>query len=199
MTDSKSIQMNAKIVRDAFNQSAKLKKSIVKNKDIVDSLVSFGIILTKSISDGNKVLIFGNGGSAADAQHLAAEMIGTYIDENHALPAIALTVDTSVITAVSNDIGYESIFARQIQGLGLKGDIALGITTSGSSQNVVNGLLMAKDKGMITAALTGENVSELSKIVDYLITIPSSNTQRIQEAHGTIIHILCDLIKSDFK
>jgi len=199
MTDSKSIQMNTKIVRDAFNQSAKLKKSIVKNKDIVDSLVSFGIILTKSISDGNKVLIFGNGGSAADAQHLAAEMIGTYIDENHALPAIALTVDTSVITAVSNDIGYESIFARQIQGLGLKGDIALGITTSGSSQNVVNGLLMAKDKGMITAALTGENVSELSKIVDYLITIPSSNTQRIQEAHGTIIHILCDLIKSDFK
>ena len=199
MTDSKSIQMNTKIVRDAFNQSAKLKKSIVKNKDIVDSLVSFGIILTKSISDGNKVLIFGNGGSAADAQHLAAEMIGTYIDENHALPAIALTVDTSVITAVSNDIGYESIFARQIQGLGLKGDIALGITTSGSSQNVVNGLLMAKDKGMITAALTGENVSKLSKIVDYLITIPSSNTQRIQEAHGTIIHILCDLIKSDFK
>lgn len=199
MTDSKSIQMNTKIVRDAFNQSAKLKKSIVKNKDIVDSLVSFGIILTKSISDGNKVLIFGNGGSAADAQHLAAEMIGTYIDENHALPAIALTVDTSVITAVSNDIGYESIFARQIQGLGLKGDIALGITTSGSSQNVVNGLLMAKDKGMITAALTGENVSELSKIVDYLIVIPSSNTQRIQEAHGTIIHILCDLIKSDFK
>ena len=195
--ESKNLKL--RIVREGFTDSAKLKNSIIEDQNILDAIIDFGSILSKSVISGNKVLIFGNGGSAADAQHMAAEMLGTYVDKKRPFPAIAITVDSSVITAISNDIGYDAIFERQIEALGMKGDIAIGITTSGNSKNIVKGLKIAKDKGMITAALTGKNVSQLSDITDYLISIPSTNTPRIQEVHGTIIHILCDLIRNALK
>lgn len=199
MTNTESKNLKLKIIRKGFTDSAKLKTSIIEDQNILDAIIEFGSILAKSVISGNKVLIFGNGGSAADAQHMAAEMVGTYVDKKRSFPAIAITVDSSVITAVSNDIGYDAIFARQIEALGVKGDIAIGITTSGNSKNIVKGLKIAKDKGMITAVLAGKNISQLSDTTNYLISVPSTNTPRIQEAHGTIIHILCDLIRSELK
>jgi D-sedoheptulose 7-phosphate isomerase len=199
MTNTESRNLKLKTVKEGLIDSVKLKNLILEDQDVLDAIIDFGSILAKSVMSGNKVLIFGNGGSAADAQHLAAEMVGTYVDKKRAFPAIAITVDSSVITAISNDIGYDAIFARQIEALGVKGDIAIGITTSGNSKNIVNGLKIAKDKEMITSVLTGENISELSDVTDYLISVPSTSTPRIQEAHGTIIHILCDLIRSELK
>ncbi|PZC47227.1 MAG: D-sedoheptulose 7-phosphate isomerase [Chloroflexi bacterium] len=199
MTNTESRNLKLKTVKEGLIDSVKLKNLILEDQDVLDAIIDFGSILAKSVMSGNKVLIFGNGGSAADAQHLAAEMVGTYVDKKRAFPAIAITVDSSVITAISNDIGYDAIFARQIEALGVKGDIAIGITTSGNSKNIVNGLKIAKDKEMITSVLTGENISELSDVTYYLISVPSTSTPRIQEAHGTIIHILCDLIRSELK
>jgi|TARA_B110001454_G_scaffold206601_1_gene217162 D-sedoheptulose 7-phosphate isomerase len=199
MINTESRNLKLKTVKEGLIDSVKLKNLILEDQDVLDAIIDFGSILAKSVMSGNKVLIFGNGGSAADAQHMAAEMVGTYVDKKRAFPAIAITVDSSVITAISNDIGYDAIFARQIEALGVKGDIAIGITTSGNSKNIVNGLKIAKDKEMITSVLAGENISELSDVTDYLISVPSTSTPRIQEAHGTIIHILCDLIRSELK
>ena len=199
MTNTESRNLKLKTVKEGLIDSAKLKHLILEDTDILDGIIDFGSILAKSVMSGNKVLIFGNGGSAADAQHMAAEMIGTYVDKRRSFPAIAITVDSSVITAVSNDIGYDAIFARQIEALGVKGDIAIGITTSGNSKNIVKGLKTAKDKGMITAVLAGENTTKLSGVTDYLISIPSTSTPRVQEVHGVIVHILCDLIKLELR
>lgn len=199
MTNTESRNLKLKTVKEGLIDSAKLKNLILEDTDILDGIIDFGSILAKSVMSGNKVLIFGNGGSAADAQHMAAEMIGTYVDKRRSFPAIAITVDSSVITAVSNDIGYDAIFARQIEALGVKGDIAIGITTSGNSKNIVKGLKTAKDKGMITAVLAGENTTKLSGVTDYLISIPSTSTPRVQEVHGVIVHILCDLIKLELR
>ena len=199
MTNTESRNLKLKTVKEGLIDSAKLKNLILEDTDILDGIIDFGSILAKSVMSGNKVLIFGNGGSAADAQHMAAEMIGTYVDKRRSFPAIAITVDSSVITAVSNDIGYDAIFARQIEALGVKGDIAIGITTSGNSKNIVKGLKTAKDKGMITAVLAGENTTKLSGVTDYLISIPSTSTPRVQEVHGVNVHILCDLIKLELR
>ena len=199
MTNTESRNLKLKTVKEGLIDSAKLKNLILEDTDILDGIIDFGSILAKSVMSGNKVLIFGNGGSAADAQHMAAEMVGTYVDKRRSFPAIAITVDSSVITAISNDIGYDAIFERQIEAIGVEGDIAIGITTSGNSKNIVKGLKIAKDKGMITSVLAGKNIGELSGVTDYLISIPSTSTPRIQEAHGTIIHILCDLIRSELR
>ena len=199
MTNTESRNLKLKTVKEGLIDSAKLKNLILEDTDILEGIIDFGSILAKSVMSGNKVLIFGNGGSAADAQHMAAEMVGTYVDKRRSFPAIAITVDSSVITAVSNDIGYDAIFARQIEALGVKGDIVIGITTSGNSKNIVKGLKTAKHKGMITAVLAGENTTKLSGVTDYLISIPSTSTPRVQEVQGVIVHILCDLIKLELR
>jgi D-sedoheptulose 7-phosphate isomerase len=142
-----------------------------------------------------KVILFGNGGSAADSQHIAAELVGRFNQERKALPAIALTCNSSNLTSIGNDYGFEQIFARQIEGLGQETDLAIGISTSGKSANVLAGLSKAKEMGMYTAALIGTESTPIAKVVDVLVSVPSKNTARIQEAHITIGHIICNLIE----
>ncbi len=146
---------------------------------------------------GGKLLVMGNGGSAADAQHLAAELVGRFLIERRALPAIALTTDTSILTAVGNDYGFDEVFSRQVEALGAAGDLVLGISTSGNSQNVINGLAMARQKGCSTIGLLGLDGGAIAGMVDLSLTIPTNETPRIQEAHQLIIHILCDLVEKE--
>lgn len=151
--------------------------------------------LTERLRAGGKVLIFGNGGSAADAQHFAAELLGRFARERAALPALALTTDTSALTAIGNDYGFERIFARQIEAHGRPGDVAVGISTSGRSPNVVAALSMARERGLLTVALTGRGGGVLGPLADFLIDVSHQDTARIQEVHGMVVHILSELIE----
>jgi D-sedoheptulose 7-phosphate isomerase len=148
-----------------------------------------------AIRDGRKLLVFGNGGSAADAQHVAAELVGRYLRERPALAALALTTDTSVLTAVGNDYGFERVFARQVEALGRPGDVALGISTSGRSPNVVAGLEAARSGGLRTIALTGREGGASSSAAEIHINVPSGSTPRVQEVHRTVLHVICDLVE----
>mgnify|MGYP000039168519 FL=1 len=143
---------------------------------------------------GHKILICGNGGSAADAQHIAAEFIGRFHNERRALPAIALSTDTSILTSIANDYNYSQVFSRQVQGLGRAGDVFWGISTSGNSENVNKAIIEAKNKRMITIALTGKTGGEMVDICDVALVIPSDSTARIQEMHILCAHIICQLI-----
>lgn len=147
------------------------------------------------VQEGGRIFLFGNGGSAADAQHIAGELVGRFMRERAGLPAVALTTDTSVLTAIGNDYGFEEIFSRQVDALVREGDMAIGISTSGGSVNVVKGLELAKAKGAITVALTGETEGPLSRIAHFCIRVPSQDTPRIQEAHIVVGHILCEAIE----
>ena len=151
--------------------------------------------MTRAILDGNKVLWCGNGGSAADSQHLAAELMGRFQRERCALPSIALTTDTSILTAVANDYGYEKVFARQLEALCQKGDVTVGISTSGASENVCCALQTARRLGAFTVAFTGESGGQLAEIADAALCIPSKNTARIQEAHILCGHMICDWVE----
>ncbi|MBI5521226.1 MAG: D-sedoheptulose 7-phosphate isomerase [Desulfarculus sp.] len=150
--------------------------------------------LAQAFSAGKKLLVFGNGGSAADAQHLAAEMVNRFLMERPSLPALALTTDSSVLTSIGNDYHFDETFAKQIKGLGLAGDVALGISTSGRSPNVLKGLAAAKVKGLLTMGLGGRECPEMAALCDIMIRVPSDLTPRIQEVHGLVIHILCELV-----
>jgi D-sedoheptulose 7-phosphate isomerase len=147
---------------------------------------------------GGKVLFFGNGGSAADAQHLAAEFVGRFVRERAGLPAIALTTDSSILTAVGNDYGFEQVFARQIHALGRPGDVAVAISTSGNSANVLEGVKEARKRKLKTIGLTGKDGCALAQQSDVAITIPSTSTARIQECHIAIGHLFCELVDADF-
>jgi D-sedoheptulose 7-phosphate isomerase len=144
---------------------------------------------------GHKVLIFGNGGSAADAQHFACELSGRFLRERAALPALALTTDTSALTAIGNDYGYDHVFSRQVEAHGREGDVAVGISTSGRSPNVVRALEVARKRGLLTVAMTGRGGGLLGPLSDFLIDVPHQDTPRIQEVHGMVVHILCELIE----
>lgn len=146
---------------------------------------------------GGKVLVFGNGGSAADAQHFAAELVGRYLAERGALAGIALTTDTSALTAIGNDYGFDEVFARQVAALAARGDLAVGISTSGSSENVVRGLDAARGKGAVTVALTGRTGGRLAERADMLLAVPSAVTARIQEAHALILHAVCEILDAE--
>jgi len=147
---------------------------------------------------GHKLLVFGNGGSAADSQHIAAELVGRYTLERRGMPAIALTTDTSILTSVGNDYGFEEIFARQIEALAVRGDVALGISTSGNSPNVERGLQRAAQiGGIVTAAFLGKTGGAIREQVDFAVVIPAQDTARIQECHITLGHILCELVEAD--
>ena len=171
--------------------------------------ISNSKILAKSIQDviekiiccfknGNKIIIFGNGGSAADSQHFAAEFIGRFLQERKSLPAIALTTDTSILTALGNDYSFDTIFSRQCESLVQKNDLVFGISTSGNSTNIINGLKTAKNCGGITIGLLGSNGGQLSKIADLSIIIPSNSTPRIQESQRVILHIICEIVEEHF-
>ena len=152
-------------------------------------------LLIRALNDGHKILIMGNGGSAADAQHFAAEMVGRFLLERKALPAIALTTDTSILTAVGNDYGFEDIFTRQVEALAAPGDVLIGISTSGNSPNVKRALELGKTLGTATVGLLGRDGGEIGPIVDFELTVPSIDTPRIQEGHLIIVHLLCDLVE----
>ena len=181
-------------IKNQILESAKIKNEMVKNG--LESIEKAAELLIGSINAGGKILWCGNGGSAADAQHLATELMGGMSDHDRMpIPSIALTTDSSFITAWSNDTDFDSIFSRQVQGLGEEGDVLVGISTSGNSENVINALKQAKYKNLKTIAFTGKTGGSLDGIADITIKVPSDNTQRIQESHIMIGQILCSLIE----
>ena len=184
------------------NFDEEIQNLIKQSTENIEKLKSLSEQINQSIKviidccrNGNKVIIFGNGGSAADAQHIAAEFIGRFELERKSLPAIALTTDTSVITSLSNDYNYDMIFSRQCESLVSRGDVVIGISTSGNSKNVEKGITTAKQKGAITIALLGNNGGTIINNVDFSIVVNSDSTPRIQEAHRVIYHIICDLVE----
>jgi D-sedoheptulose 7-phosphate isomerase len=179
-------------ILQAFKESAEVKTRFIRTHG--DTLMQVVKVLVAAFKGGHKVLLFGNGGSAADAQHLAAEFVNRFLIERPPLPAIALTTDTSILTSISNDYGYVETFAKQVKALGRAGDVAIGISTSGSAANVVKAVKAAKDLGLKTVGLTGGNGGDLVRIADFALVVDSSSTPRIQEAHITIGHVLCEMV-----
>ena len=183
------------IVLRIFKESSHVSEIFVnENLGKINKVIQ---AITRALNAGNKILLFGNGGSAADAQHLAAEFVNRFLIERPPLPAIALSTDTSVITSIGNDYDFSEIFSKQIRAFGLPGDIAWGISTSGNSPNVIKGLEMARKKGMITIGLTGRDGGTIAKMVDHSLNVSSNSTPRIQEVHITVGHAICEMV--DFK
>ena len=164
----------------------------------VGPIVKAAEAIGTALRQGGRVLVFGNGGSAADAQHFAAELVGRYEGERRAWPAMALTTDTSILTAVGNDYGFDRVFARQIEAHGRPGDVALGITTSGLSPNVIRAIETANDRGLVTVALTGRG-GDAGGLATVHVPVAEDRTARIQEVHATLLHILCELVELDSK
>ena len=185
-----------KIIENEIKESIEVKNLVIKK--LVPQIEQAAKMIIEALKRGNKILFFGNGGSAADAQHLAAELIGRYRKDRKSLPAIALSTDTSILTSLSNDYGFEVIFARQIEGLAKSGDIAFGISTSGNSRNVLEGLEKAKELGCKTIGLLGCDGGRIAEITDLALIVPCKNTPRIQESHIMIGHILCGLVETEF-
>ena len=169
---------------------------ILNSRDLSEKIEESINEIIKCFKTGNKIIIFGNGGSAADAQHIVAEFIGRFQKERKSLPAISLTTDSSIITSLSNDYSYEIVFSRQCESLVSKGDVILGISTSGNSKNVEEGIKTAKSMGAITIGLLGGNGGTINNIVDIPIVVKSTNTARIQEVHRVIYHIICGIVES---
>ena len=181
-----------------------IKKTITESSNIILSSISLSIKIEESINEiikcfkrGNKIIVFGNGGSAADAQHIVAEFIGRFQKERKSLPAISLTTDSSIITSLANDYSYDIVFSRQCESLVSEGDVVIGISTSGKSKNVKEGIKTAKKKGAITIGLLGGDGGTIKKIADVSIVVPSTNTARIQEVHRVIYHIICDVVENE--
>ncbi len=182
-----------KIIQKRFKESAEVKGRFLKEN--LPRLIEVVKLISQTFEAGNKVFFFGNGGSAADAQHFAAEFVNRYIMDRPPLPAIALTTDTSVLTSISNDFAFNEIFSRQIKALGKEGDVAVGITTSGTSLNVMKAFEVAREMGMKTVALTGNDGGTVAKIADLALIVSSSSTPRIQETHILIGHLLCEMVE----
>ncbi len=184
-------------IEKSIEASIITEQALLRDHHAVSAIAGVCELLVAAFRAGNKVLLFGNGGSAADAQHIAAELVGRFAFDRPALSALALTVDTSCLTAIGNDHGFDQIFARQIEALARPGDVAIGISTSGNSPNVISGLLAAKKLGLKTVALTGESGGKLRSIVDHCIFAPSQKTPRIQECHSLIGHILSEIVEQE--
>jgi D-sedoheptulose 7-phosphate isomerase len=180
-------------VRQAAAESADLARRYLSEQ--AGLVVVVGRRIADTLRGGGKVLVFGNGGSASDAQHLAAELVGRYAKDRPAWPAIALTTDTSILTAVANDLGYDAVFRRQVEALGRPGDVAIGISTSGRSPNVLAAIDKAREMGLVTVAMTGEGGGRLAGRVEHLIAVPHPSTPRVQEVHGLVIHLLCQIVE----
>jgi D-sedoheptulose 7-phosphate isomerase len=178
-----------------FKESSQLKETFVNEN--LSKVVRVVDAITGALKAGNKILIFGNGGSAADAQHIAAEFVNRFIIERPPLPAIALSTDTSVITSIGNDYDFSEIFSKQIRAIGQAGDVAWGISTSGKSPNVIKALEVAKKMGLITIGLTGRDGGDIARMVDHSLDVSSNSTPRIQEVHITVSHVICEMV--DYK
>jgi D-sedoheptulose 7-phosphate isomerase len=185
--------MDEQAIRRVAAESVALKQRFFEAN--AGLLVAAGGRIAECLRSGGKVLTFGNGGSAADAQHLAGELVGRFLRERAALAALALTTDPSVTTAIANDMGYEQVFRRQVEAHGRPGDVAVGITTSGRSPNVVDALRLARERGLVTVGLTGGGGGRLAGAVDYLIDVPHTETARIQEVHVMVVHVLCQIVE----
>ena len=183
------------LIKRYIEESIKLKANIAADDELLSKIEQIASVAIRAFKNGNKLLSAGNGGSAADAQHFAAELVSKFNIVRAGLPAIALTTDSSILTAISNDLGYENIFAKQVEALGNSGDILFLISTSGASSNIVQAAKKAIEQDLIVVSLVGEDGSKLEKYSDYLITVPARETSLIQEAHIMIEHIICSLIE----
>ena len=184
-------------IRKDIHNSIETKQKIVEDKALMSDILEAIKIIIEAYQRGNKTLIAGNGGSAADAQHIAAEFVSRFYLEREGIASIALTTDTSILTAIGNDYGFERVFARQIEALGVNGDIFIAISTSGNSKNIIEAIKRAKDKGISTIGLTGKSGGEMANICDICIKVPSSATPRIQESHIMIGHIICGIVEEE--
>lgn len=182
-------------VRDSMQASIAVKERLMSSAEVVSAVAKASLIVVEAFQQGNKLMLFGNGGSAADAQHIAAEFVGRFLFNRPALPALALSVNSSCVTAIGNDYGFDVVFSRQIEALGRPGDVAIGISTSGNSPNVLCGLSAARRLGISTVAFTGCTGGKLKDAADYCICAPSNETPRIQECHILVGHIIAELVE----
>lgn len=182
-----------KKIENILEESISVKKDLLVSQAGAIEKAADAVI--KSLRSGGRVIIFGNGGSAADSQHMAAELVGKFLKERKGVPAIALTTNTSIITAIANDYSYDEVFSRQLDAIAGNNDIAVGISTSGNAKNVVRAVELANKKGIATIGLTGRDGGRLAKIAKISIIVPSASTPRIQEAHVTVVHILCQMVE----
>jgi D-sedoheptulose 7-phosphate isomerase len=196
MADELSDREAAELAADRIRASLAAQERLLEPEPLAE-IAAAAAVINRTLREGGKLLIFGNGGSAADAQHIAGEFVGRFLAERRALPAIALSVNTSVLTALANDYSFEGVFARQIEALGEPGDAALGISTSGTSANVVAALRVARERDLRTLALTGRSGGSMRELVDACVRIPVEETPRIQEGHILVAHILCEIVERE--
>jgi D-sedoheptulose 7-phosphate isomerase len=182
-------------IKNIIKASIETKQKVLMNEDLLNTICLIVDAVVKAFKNGNRVYFCGNGGSAADAQHLAAEFSGRFYMDRKALPAEALHCNTSYLTAVANDYSFDVVYSRMIDGIGQEGDVLIGLSTSGNSANIVNAFTTAREKKMITIGFTGESGGKMKNISDYLVNIPSTDTPRIQESHILIGHIVCELVE----
>ncbi|HDI78081.1 MAG TPA: SIS domain-containing protein [Desulfobacteraceae bacterium] len=180
------------IIREALSESIKTKERLIE--EYADKIIGISEKIAISIKNGNKLMLCGNGGSAADSQHIAAEFVNRFLIERRPLPAIALTTDSSILTSIGNDYSFEDIFSKQVRALGKSGDILIGISTSGRSRNVINAIKVAKEMEIYTVAFSGGEGGELSEVSDMSFNIRGKNTARIQETHIFLGHVICELV-----
>lgn len=185
------------IVSRSIEESVAVKQMLLDDPQYQETVRAVAKAMVDALRAGGKVMFFGNGGSAADAQHLAAELTGRYLKDRPGLAGLALNDNTSSLTAIGNDYSYDWVFARQLQGLGRRGDVAIGITTSGNSKNVLKAMEVARERGIVTVGLTGQSGGQLHAVVDHCICIPSADTPRIQESHIMTGHILCEIVEDE--
>ncbi len=186
-----------KYIKSEVTASAETKNRILNDDTFLEKIADVVKASVAVYKNSHKILIAGNGGSAADAQHFAAELVGRYGFDRPSLPALALTTDTSNLTAIGNDYGYEYVFSRQLEGMGVSGDLFIGISTSGNSQNILNAFASAKERGIATVALTGRDGGKMAQVADFTLIVPSDDTPRIQESHLLIEHMICDVIEKE--
>jgi D-sedoheptulose 7-phosphate isomerase len=184
-----------RVVRQRIRENIETTERLLHDPACVCLIARMAEAVARAVESGKKVLIFGNGGSAADAQHISAELLGRYLLDRRALPAVALADCSAAVTAIGNDYAYADIFSRQISGLGAPGDVAIGISTSGTSLNVIRGLETARAKGLTTMALTGAREGPLSDLVDFCLKVPAPDTPRIQECYMVVAHTICELVE----
>ena len=185
-------------IKKIVSESIDVKSSVLQNASLLQTVEAVVAAMVKALQKGNHIYFCGNGGSAADAQHLAAEFSGRFYLDRDALPAEALHCNTSYMTAVANDYSYDVIFARLIKGIGKKGDFLVGLSTSGNSTNIMKAFEVAREKGIITVGFTGETGGKMKDLSDYLLNVPSKNTPRIQESHIMLGHIVCELVEEQY-
>lgn len=190
--------MSLDAIKATFQASIDTKQTLINDMKRLEELLEVAGVASSTIKAGHKIMLCGNGGSAADSQHIAAELIGRFEKERESMAAIALTTDTSALTAIGNDYGYDQVFSRQVEGLGQSGDLLIGISTSGNSKNVVKAMEVAQSKSIRTVALVGDKPGgAMQAIADYVLAAPSTNTARIQECHILMMHTLCQLVESE--